>query len=140
MAPMPVAGVQPPLESWPRISGGGVRLAEPSLSLIIQMAADAFGVTPRDLRSDRRDRRVVVARHAAMWLARLMTGHSLPAIGRAFGDRDHTTVLYAVSRNGQRMAEDAAVADRVLVLQAALAAPDEAAPDEAANEEDKHVG
>jgi hypothetical protein len=136
MAPMPDAGVQPPWESWPRSPVGGVRLAEPSLSLIIQMAADAFGVTPRDLRSDRRDRRVVVARHAAMWLARLMTGHSLPAIGRAFGDRDHTTVLYAVSR----MAEDAAVADRVLVLQAALAAPDEAAPDEAANEEDKHVG
>lgn len=53
-------------------------------------------VSPLDLDSGRRTRRVARARHLAMALARRMTTHSLPAIGRHFGGRDHTTVLHAV--------------------------------------------
>ena len=58
--------------------------------------AAAFDVPVVVLESPRRDRRAVDARWVAMWLAREFTGHSLPTIGRAFGDRDHTTVLHAL--------------------------------------------
>ena len=45
-----------------------------------------------------RDRRPAVARarKVAMYLARELTGQSLPEIGRGFGGRDHSTVLSAV--------------------------------------------
>jgi chromosomal replication initiator protein len=39
-----------------------------------------------------------------MYLSRELTDASLPAIGRAFGDRDHTTVMYAVQKVGAQMA------------------------------------
>jgi chromosomal replication initiator protein len=51
-----------------------------------------------DLKSARRDKHVVRARHVAMFLCRELTTHSLPAIGRSFGMRDHTTVMHALRR------------------------------------------
>ena len=39
-----------------------------------------------------------------MYLARELTDSSLPAIGREFGGRDHTTVMYAVEKIKTRMA------------------------------------
>lgn len=59
-----------------------------------------------DILSSRRSRSVVQARHIAIWLARQTTLHSLPEIGRAFGDRDHTTVMHAIARIDTLMAED----------------------------------
>jgi chromosomal replication initiator protein len=41
-----------------------------------------------------------------MYLARELTGESLPAIGRKFGGRDHTTVLHAWRRTSARIASD----------------------------------
>ena len=41
-----------------------------------------------------------------MYLAKTLTLRSLPEIGRAFGGRDHTTVLHAVGRIEQTIAQD----------------------------------
>jgi chromosomal replication initiator protein len=41
-----------------------------------------------------------------MYLARELTDQTLPAIGRAFGNRDHTTVMHACKRTAERMAQD----------------------------------
>ena len=41
-----------------------------------------------------------------MYLAREHTGETLPAIGRQFGGRNHTTVMYACRRAGERIASD----------------------------------
>jgi len=54
-----------------------------------------------------------------MWLARWHTPLSYPDIGRSFR-RDHTSVMYGVSRVEQRMADDDAFAARVRKLAASL--------------------
>jgi len=41
-----------------------------------------------------------------MYLARELTDQSLPAIGREFGGRDHTTVMHACRRASERIATD----------------------------------
>ena len=41
-----------------------------------------------------------------MYLARELSGASLPTIGRAFGNRNHTTVMHACKRTAARIAED----------------------------------
>lgn len=65
----------------------------------IQMACcQYFEVSMGDLLSARRSRHIARPRQVAMYLAKTMTSHSLPAIGRVFGGRDHTTVMYAVKR------------------------------------------
>ena len=57
--------------------------------------------------------RIAAARQVAMYLARELSGESLPAIGRGFGGRDHTTVLHAWRRTSARLAEDPASREAV---------------------------
>ena len=62
---------------------------------IQKTVADYFRLRLSDLTSKRRSRSIVRPRQIAMALARELTNRSFPEIGAAFGDRDHTTVLYA---------------------------------------------
>jgi len=55
-------------------------------------------VTVDQLKSKRRTQDLARARQIAMNLAREMTGASLNQIGRAFGNRDHSTVSYACQK------------------------------------------
>jgi chromosomal replication initiator protein len=55
-----------------------------------------------------------------MFLSREHTDATLPAIGRAFGGRDHTTVLYACRRTAERAAGDEAIHSQVARLAAEL--------------------
>jgi chromosomal replication initiator protein len=73
----------------------------------IQAAVGAhFGLSPQELLSTSRTARLAWPRQLAMYLARELTGESLPAIGRKFGGRDHTTVLHAWRRTSARIASD----------------------------------
>ncbi len=83
------------------------RQGPPSISDITQAACARFGLTSDELLSSSRASRVSWPRQVAMYLARELTGESLPAIGRQFGGRDHTTVLHAYRRTSSRIAEDA---------------------------------
>jgi chromosomal replication initiator protein len=65
-----------------------------------------FGVSADELLSATRVTRVTWPRQVAMYLARELTGESLPAIGKHFGGRDHTTVLHAWRRTSARIASD----------------------------------
>jgi chromosomal replication initiator protein len=83
------------------------------LSEIIDAAAQEFGVERESLLA--RDRRpaVATARQVAMYLARELTEHSLPEIGRGVGGRNHTTVLHAVNRVSAALRTDPAVRNAV---------------------------
>jgi chromosomal replication initiator protein len=61
-------------------------------------AAEFFGVALSDLRGKIRTGAVILARQVAMYLARQLTHASLEELGRAFGGKDHTTVLHAVDK------------------------------------------
>ncbi len=82
------------------------RLEPPSVGEIKAAACEHFGLTPDELLSPSRTSRVAWPRQVAMYLARELTDESLPAIGRQFGGRDHTTVLHACRRTASRIAED----------------------------------
>ena len=55
-----------------------------------------------------------------MYLAKQLTSRSLPEIGRKFGNRDHTTVMHAVSRITELMERDVAFAEDVELLRRML--------------------
>ncbi|MDQ3936646.1 MAG: chromosomal replication initiator protein DnaA [Actinomycetota bacterium] len=77
--------------------GGGT--SRPSTLAEIQVAAaGALEVTPESLIAHDRRPKVALARQVAMYLAREMTEESLPAIGRHFGGRNHSTVIHAHRR------------------------------------------
>ena len=93
------------------------------ISEILDAAAQEFGVERSSLLA--RDRRpaVAAARQVAMFLARELTDHSLPEIGRGVGGRNHTTVLHAVNRVSASLRSDPAVRNAVDNLRRRLGPP-----------------
>jgi chromosomal replication initiator protein len=77
-----------------------------SLTEIQDAICTQFELSPGELLSSDRARRVAWPRQLAMYLARELSGESLPAIGRHFGGRDHSTVLHAWKRTRARLAID----------------------------------
>lgn len=73
----------------------------------IRAVAQAFGFTGRDLLGPWRSATIARARFAAVWLVRETLPLSLPQIGRAFGNRDHSTIASAVRRAKALRLEDA---------------------------------
>lgn len=81
--------------------------SRPAWMKVAKEVATKHGVTVKELRSARRDRVVVAARHEAFWRCSKDLAMTLPQIGRCFGDRDHTTVLHGVRMHEKRMREAA---------------------------------
>jgi chromosomal replication initiator protein len=96
---------------------------------IQERVAAAFGVSLEALLSESRAAAVAWPRQVAMYLSRELTEHTLPAIGREFGGRNHTTVLHAWKRTQQRIAsdEEAFAAVRRLTEELGGPAPDRTA-------------
>jgi chromosomal replication initiator protein len=77
-----------------------------SIASIQAAVASHFDITVQDLVSPRRAPRIAWPRQLAMHLARDLTHASLPAIGKAFGGRNHATVHYACRRVSDRLVND----------------------------------
>lgn len=93
--------------------GASKRPTRRTISEIQAAACRHFGVSSDELLSSARTARVAWPRQVAMYLARELTGESLPAIGRRFGGRDHTTVLHAWRRTSARITADPASREAV---------------------------
>jgi chromosomal replication initiator protein len=89
---------------------------EISVQLIMEEVADHFALTVEDLCSPSRSRQLVTARQLAMYLTRELTELSLPRIGKAFGGRDHTTVMHATKKIAALMQERRPIYDQVQEL------------------------
>lgn len=84
-----------------------------SPSEIIAQTAQYFELTVEDLYGSSRSQMIAMARQIAMYLCREMTNLSLPKIGQLFGNRDHTTVMYANKKIGELMKERRSVYNQV---------------------------
>ncbi len=62
------------------------------------LVAEHLGLKVSELRSKGRRRDIAFARQVAMFLCRELTDASLPEIGRAFGGKDHSTVLHSCTK------------------------------------------
>lgn len=84
-----------------------------SIDKIKLKVSEHFGIAVSDIEGERRLQSYVRPRHIAMYLAWKLTAQSLPQIGRRFGGRDHTTVLHAVGRVKELVADNSAVRSNV---------------------------
>jgi chromosomal replication initiator protein len=89
---------------------------EITAAAIIAQTAAYFGVSIEDLTGPSRGRHLVQGRQIAMYLCRELTELSLPKIGAQFGNRDHTTVMYADRKINQLLAERRSVFNQVSEL------------------------
>jgi len=83
---------------------------------IIERTAEYFKLTVDDLYGSSRSQAIATARQIAMYLCRELTSLSLPKIGQLFGNRDHTTVMYANKKISELMKERRSIYNQVTEL------------------------
>jgi chromosomal replication initiator protein len=80
---------------------------------IISLTAIFYQLSVEDLYGSSRSQTIALARQVAMYLCREMTSLSLPKIGQLFGNRDHTTVMYANKKISELMKERRSIYNQV---------------------------
>jgi len=88
--------------------------------VILSKTAEMYGFSIDELIGGSRRRPLVTARQIAMYIFRELTELSYPAIAKEFGGRDHTTVIHAVDKISQLMAERREIYDQVTALTTAV--------------------
>lgn len=96
------------------------KLKKTTIPIIQSLVAEYYDIKVSDLCSKNRSQRIVRPRHMAMTLAKELTNLSLPAIGEAFGHRDHTTVLHANQKINSLKITDETIQRDYLSLQMQL--------------------
>jgi chromosomal replication initiator protein len=91
-----------------------------SVEGIQKTVAEYFKIKTSDMHSKKRNRNVARPRQVAMALAKDLTQMSLPEIGEAFGNRDHTTVLHACRTIANLRKQDTGLNRDYLILEQVL--------------------
>ena len=81
--------------------------------LIIEIVARQYDTTPSELLGKNRSKQIALPRQIAMYICRRMTPLSTTSIGKAFGGRDHTTVMHGCDKIAQSMDGDFSFKKRV---------------------------
>ena len=87
---------------------------------IISFAGQEWGIESNSIIGKGRQMEVAAARQTAMYLTRIMTGHSLKTIGLHFGGRDHSTVIHACKLVAKKIRDDKEFNERVKRLKVKL--------------------
>jgi chromosomal replication initiator protein len=77
-----------------------------SIDLIQKKVANSFNISFSDMKSKKRAKNIALPRQIAMYLARNLTEYSTTEIGNDFGGKDHSTVIHAVSKIGEKYNSD----------------------------------
>lgn len=85
-------------------------------SLIIDVVAEHFGISPEDIASKKRTAELVQPRQIVMYFCREMTENSLQNIAKAIGKKDHTTVLHGIKTITKEMESNEELKNKVDII------------------------
>ena len=88
------------------LRGMPMRRAQVTAEEVMGLITSEFAITARELIGKSRTQAISMPRQISMFLLREHTESSLEDIGRIFGNRDHTTVIYAVNKIRERSRTD----------------------------------
>ena len=73
---------------------------------IIAEVGRTYGISPQDIRSNKRSAQISAARQISIYIVREITQMSMSTIGDEFGGRDHSTIVYAIQQVEKNMNND----------------------------------
>lgn len=73
---------------------------------IINEVSRTYGISPQDIRSNKRSAQISAARQVSVYIVREITQMSMSTIGEEFGGRDHSTMVYACQQVEKNMVHD----------------------------------
>ena len=85
-------------------------------SLIIEVVAEHFGISPEDIASRKRTAELVQPRQIVMYLCRQLTESSLQNIAKKKKKKDHTTVLHGIEKITEKMENDEELKNKVDII------------------------
>ena len=91
-------------------------MREVTPSLIINVVAEHFGITPDDIMSKKRNSELVQARQIVMYLCRDLTATSLAGIGKLLGKKDHTTVIHGVNKISDEIVNNEELKNKIDII------------------------
>ena len=84
-----------------------------TVDFIQRCVAEEFGISLHELKTRRRNKKIVLPRQIAMYISRELTDLSLPEIGDFFGGKDHTTVLHSYNKIKEEVSKDGVIKNKV---------------------------
>ena len=88
--------------------------------VVLEICADYYDISLKDITSSRRDREIVVPRQIAMYLMRSKLGMSFPKIASSLGGRDHTTIMHGVRKIEAQLQQDQQLGSDITQLSEAM--------------------
>ncbi len=85
-------------------------------TLIINVVAEHFNVSPEDITSKKRNSEFVLPRQIVMYLCRTMTETPLAGIGKILGKKDHTTVIHGIKKITEGVATNEELRNKVELI------------------------
>ena len=85
--------------------------------LIQQVVAEDYNIRVEDIQGSKKPKNIAFPRQVSMYLCRKLLDISLPKIGESFGGRDHTTVIYAISKIEKQLESDEGLQKTVHALE-----------------------
>ena len=93
-----------------------IRELEGALTRIVAFA-EHYNIRVEDIQGSKKPKNIAFPRQVSMYLCRKLLDISLPKIGESFGGRDHTTVIYAISKIEKQLETDTALQKTILQLE-----------------------
>ncbi len=87
-----------------------------TLTYIVDIVADHFSLTPQEIYSKNRSKNIAYPRQIAMYMCRKYLNMSLLDIGKAIGNKDHTTVMHAFKKIEEDLKEDTTLQNTLDIL------------------------
>ena len=105
----------------PSIHGNATpRRPKLSIQAIQKEVSSSYAVSPETLTGATKSRPSVIARQVGMYLSRKLVGSTYAAIGKAFGGRDHSTVIYGCRKVRAEMRRNRSFAERIVEIEKEL--------------------
>ena len=87
---------------------------------IIEVVAEHFGVRKEDIKSQRRNREIVLPRQISMYLIRILNDISLQDVGKVLGNRDHSTIIHGYEKIDKEILKNKELQNTIEVLKKKL--------------------
>ncbi|ADO44412.1 chromosomal replication initiator protein DnaA [Hydrogenobacter thermophilus TK-6] len=76
------------------------------INFVVEFTARHFKLKPEDLKKEGKERKIINARHIAMYLCKMVLGTSYAEISRYFGKKDHTSAIYSIRKVEEKIRQD----------------------------------
>ncbi len=77
-----------------------------TIDTIQKVVADHYNISISDMKSKKRNKKVVIPRQIAIYLSRELCGYSYPELGNEFGGKDHTSIMHSYNKISSELKTD----------------------------------